>query len=104
MWFEGGQQARVTDAYLDTAVEREIYALVKRGGVVGGTSASGPCAANAIMIRGGYPKAEVGRGFDLLPGVVVDQHFLKRNRLKRLLGVLKEHTDLVGTALMKAPP
>jgi cyanophycinase len=95
VWFEGGQQSRVAAAYLDTAVERELYALVKRGGVVGGTSA-GAALQSRVMIRSGNPVAEVGRGFDLLPGAVVDQHFLKRNRVNRLLGVVEAHSDLVG--------
>jgi len=95
VWFEGGQQGRVADAYLDTAVERELYAVLKRGGVIGGTSA-GAALQSRVMIRDGYPVAKVSRGFDFLPGAIVDQHFLKRNRLKRLLGVLKEHPDLVG--------
>ncbi len=36
VWIEGGRQWRLADAYLGTAVEREIKALVARGGVVGG--------------------------------------------------------------------
>ena len=36
---EGGRQWRLADAYLDTAVEREIKALLARGGVVCGGSA-----------------------------------------------------------------
>ena len=39
VWVTGGRQWRLVDAYLGTAVEREIKALVARGGVVGGGSA-----------------------------------------------------------------
>ena len=70
-------------------------ALVNRGGVVGGTSA-GAAPQSRVMIRGGNPVAHVGRGFNLLPGAVVDQHFLKRSRVNRLLGVIEAHPDLVG--------
>jgi cyanophycinase-like exopeptidase len=51
------------------------------------------------MIRGGYPRAEEGSGFGLLPGVVVDQHFTNRHRMPRLLGVLEKHPDYVGLGI-----
>jgi cyanophycinase len=41
VWFGGGDQSKIAEAYLGTAVEREIVALLTRGGVVGGTSAGG---------------------------------------------------------------
>ena len=51
------------------------------------------------MISKGRDVAVVEQGFDLLPGVVIDQHFLKRNRMKRLLGVLEDHPDLIGLGI-----
>jgi cyanophycinase len=48
------------------------------------------------MITGGRTTATQGRGFDLLPAAVVDQHFLKRNRLGRMLSVLAQHPGLAG--------
>ena len=35
VWFSGGSQQRIADAYLGTPVEEEIYKLAKRGGVIG---------------------------------------------------------------------
>ena len=52
-----------------------------------------------VMITRGRIKADVGEGFDFLPGAVVDQHFLKRNRLSRLLSVLTDHPELVGLGI-----
>jgi len=51
------------------------------------------------MITGGQRHATVGTGFGFLPGAVVDQHALRRNRVNRLLGVLADHPDLVGVAI-----
>lgn len=95
VWFGGGQQSRIADAYVGTAVERELLALLKRGGVIGGTSA-GAAVQSRLMIAGGNPEAKLGRGFDFLPGSVIDQHFLKRDRKPRLLGVLTQHPGYVG--------
>jgi cyanophycinase len=95
VWFSGGDQSRLSDSYVDTAVEAHLKALVERGGVVGGTSA-GAAIMTRVMITGGRTTATQGRGLDLLPGAVVDQHFLKRNRLGRMLGLLAEHPGLAG--------
>jgi cyanophycinase len=54
------------------------------------------------MSTGGQQRATVGTGFGFLPGAVVDQHALRRNRVDRLLGVLADHPDLVGVAVDEA--
>jgi cyanophycinase len=97
-WLDGGDQTRLYDAYHDTAVEEELRHILKRGGVIGGTSA-GASIMSAIMITGGNPQATIGRGFGLLPNVVIDQHFQNRNRLNRLLGVLKKHPSCLGLGI-----
>jgi cyanophycinase len=87
-WFTGGDQARVMRVYRGTLVERELHKLLDRGGVIGGTSA-GAAVMSGPMILGGNPRADLGTGFGFFAGVVVDQHFGERKRLKRLLGVLE---------------
>src|SRR5207248_10378382 len=77
VWFTGGDQSRLADAYRGTRVERALHKLLARGGVIGGTSA-GAAVMSQVMIVGGNPEARVGTGFGLLPGVVVDQHFSNR--------------------------
>ena len=98
VWFGGGRQQAITDAYLGTEVERQLKALLDRGGVIGGTSA-GAAVMTRIMINSGRTEAKLGEGFGFFPGVVVDQHFLKRNRMKRLIGVVRQHPDLVGLGI-----
>jgi cyanophycinase len=98
VWFDGGDQTRVTDAYLGTEVERQLMALLSRGGVIGGNSA-GAALMTRVMITRGRTHATVADGFNFLPGAVVDQHFLKRNRIKRLVSVLTDHPELVGIGI-----
>jgi cyanophycinase len=98
VWFGGGDQTELVVAYRGTAVDREFKALLKRGGVIGGTSA-GAAVMSDVMIQGGNPKADVGRGFGFLTNAVVDQHFLKRNRISRLLGVLSDRPHLIGIGI-----
>lgn len=98
VWFGGGSQSRIADAYLGTAMEKELEALLKRGGVIGGTSA-GAAVMSRVMIAGGNPEAKTSRGFNLLPGTVIDQHFVKRDRKPRLFGVLEKNPGLVGLGI-----
>lgn len=95
VWFSGGSQQRIADAYLDTLVERELHELLRRGGVVGGTSA-GAAIQSRVMIAGGGNEPRLSTGMDLLQGAIVDQHFLKRNRIPRLIAAIRTHPHLTG--------
>ncbi|MBL8733009.1 MAG: cyanophycinase [Planctomycetes bacterium] len=95
VWLGGGVQKNLADAYLGTRVERELQALLARGGVVGGTSA-GTAIQTRTMIESGLQTPIVATGFDLVPGAISDQHFLRRNRLPRLLRVLGDHPGHFG--------
>lgn len=98
VWFVGGQQSRLAKAYVGTRVERELSALIERGGIIGGTSA-GAAIQSRLMIAFGNPEATVMRGLDLLPGAVIDQHFKARNRQPRLKAVLAEHPGYYGLGI-----
>ncbi len=104
VWFDGGRQWRLVDAYADTEVEAAFRAVLERGGVVGGSSAGatiqgellvrGHPLGNTVMLAEGYL-----RGFGYLEGVAVDQHFSQRRRLPDLLGVVRRHPDTLGIGL-----
>jgi len=66
--------------------------------VVGGTSA-GAAILSDLMITGGTDNATTGTGLGFLPGVVVDQHFNQRKRLKRLEGVIAKNPEYVGLGI-----
>ena len=51
------------------------------------------------MIEEGYREAKTKQGLDLFRGVVVDQHFMQRNRLTRLRGVLDQHPHAIGVGI-----
>ena len=98
VWFGGGDQVKLVEPYRGTAVEREFRALLGRGGVIGGTSA-GAAVMSEVMIEGGNPKADVGHGFGFVTNAVCDQHFLRRSRVNRLLGVLADRPHLIGLGI-----
>ena len=98
VWLGGGKQSWLTDAYLGTEVERQLKKVLDRGGVIGGTSA-GAAVMTRVMIARGRTKPDLSEGFGFFPDAVVDQHFLKRNRLRRLLSALSDHPDLIGLGI-----
>ena len=92
VWIDGGRQWRLADAYLGTTVEREIKALLARGGVVGGSSA-GATIQGSFLVRGasgtsrnpdGDNRIVMARGhetgFGLLANSAIDQHVNARGR------------------------
>lgn len=104
VWFPGGRQWRLVDAYLATRTEREIKAVLARGGVVGGTSAGatiqgdylvrGAREGNELMMAPGYEQ-----GFALFQGVAIDQHVNTRQRERHLGPVIEKHPHLLGVGL-----
>ena len=103
VWFSGGRQWRLADAYLDTVVEEELWALLQRGGVIGGSSAGatiqgsyltrGDTSGNTIMM------GDHEEGFAFLPNTAIDQHLLRRNRHFDLLEIIEERPELLGIGL-----
>ena len=100
VWFVGGSQQRIIDRYVGTSFEEELYQLLQRGGVVGGTSA-GAVVQSHLAIVGGSRRPQLDTGFDLLPGAVIDQHFTERDRLARLQNTMRKHTSKVGLGIDK---
>ena len=103
VWFSGGRQWRLADAYLDTKVHDAVRAVLERGGVVGGSSA-GATILGEYLARGDTQTNTVmmgdhEAGMALLRGVAVDQHLLVRNRQFDLVEVIRARPDLLGLGL-----
>lgn len=107
VWFTGGRQWRLVDAYLDTPIQTMFHEVLSRGGVIGGTSAGATiqgeylCRGNPLgnqdMMAEGYE-----RGFGFLPGVAIDQHFSQRDRAEDMTGLKKTHPQLIGIGIDEA--
>lgn len=100
VWFGGGQQSRLIAPYKDTLAHRRFIALLKRGGVIAGTSA-GAAVMSHVMITGDATPLSEGFGF-LPPEWLIDQHFLKRSRVNRLIRHLNEKPGLIGLGIDEA--
>jgi cyanophycinase len=105
IFFTGGDQGRIMDVLADEVLLRAVVARFRAGVVVGGTSA-GAAVLSPLMITGegdfsviDGDQVEVREGLGLLPGVIVDQHFVKRQRENRLFGLVLEHPELRGVGI-----
>jgi cyanophycinase len=103
VFFGGGRQWRLADAYSNTATQREIQGVLNRGGVVGGSSA-GAAILSSFMVRGDTKTNTImigdhtaGMGF--LKNAAVDIHVLRRNRQFDMLEVLDAHPELLGISI-----
>jgi cyanophycinase len=55
VWITGGRQWRLADAYLGTLTQRELFAVLARGGVIGGViggSSAGATIQGSYLVRG----------------------------------------------------
>jgi cyanophycinase len=114
VYMTGGAQARLLDALLPAGqpsplllAMRELHA---QGGVVAGSSA-GAAVMSAVVFRDAPDVLAVmkgrlregqewGRGFAFTPpGVVVDQHAVRRGRMGRLLPLMMAQQATLGVAV-----
>ncbi len=103
VYFTGGNQTTIVDTLAPGGVETPVLAAIRAanqaGGLVAGSSA-GAAIMSKVMIIGGNsmdamvhgvtpdpekPGMLISEGLDFFPFGVVDQHFIKRGRLGRLI-------------------
>ncbi|HJN83797.1 MAG: cyanophycinase [Verrucomicrobiota bacterium] len=104
LWFGGGRQWRLADAYLGTKTEAAFHDVLKRGGVIGGSSAGATIQAsylvrgapegNQIMMSSGHEQ-----GFGFIHNSAIDQHLLARKRENDMLPVIRKHPHLLGIGI-----
>jgi cyanophycinase len=103
VWFGGGRQWRLVDAYKNTLSEKMFWKVLERGGVIGGSSA-GATIQGSFLTRGDTRNNQVmmgdhQEGFGFLKNVAIDQHVLARNRQFDLFDILKIHPELLGIGI-----
>ncbi|OYY09381.1 MAG: cyanophycinase [Rhizobiales bacterium 35-68-8] len=103
VYFTGGNQTTIVETLSPGGVESPVLAAIRTanaaGGLVAGSSA-GAAMMSKVMIVGGTsldavvhgvtddpekPGMLLGEGLDFFPFGVIDQHFIKRGRLGRLI-------------------
>jgi cyanophycinase len=105
VFFTGGNQVRITRTIGGTKLDAVLHKRHAEGLVLAGTSA-GAAVMSSVMITGGPSVStlraggvELGPGMEFIPGVLIDQHFEERGRLRRLLSAVAQHPRDVGLGL-----
>jgi cyanophycinase len=105
VFFTGGDQARIMDVLADAELLAAVRGRFEAGVVFGGTSA-GAAVLSARMLTGegdftviDGDQVGVRPGLGLLEGVIVDQHFVRRQRENRLFGLVLKHPGLRGVGI-----
>jgi cyanophycinase len=107
IFISGGDQARFMDAVRGTKVQEAIQEAWRNGAVISGTSAGAAVMSRKMItgnqlkhpdLEGSFPTIETGNveiteGLGFLNDVIIDQHFIKRQRLNRLLAVSIENPE-----------
>ncbi len=106
VFFCGGDQNRIAEFLKrEPGVRAALHERYQGGVLFSGTSA-GTAVMSELMLTGeGDPTALDGRkvgtdrGLGLLPGAILDQHFLVRQRENRLFGAVLSHPELLGLGI-----
>lgn len=103
VWFSGGRQWRLVDAYKNTLTEKMLCQVLDNGGTIGGSSA-GATIQGSFLVRGDTKNNQImmgdhQEGFGFLKNVAIDQHVLARNRQFDMFEILRSHPGLLGIGI-----
>lgn len=105
VFFSGGDQNRVMEVLKDEELYRLLHEKYEGGAVFGGTSAGAALMSTPMMTGENdltvIDGAKVGtrQGLGLVPNVIFDQHFIKRQRENRLFGLVLQNPQTLGIGI-----
>jgi cyanophycinase len=106
VFFTGGDQMKITSQIGDTLIFRRIKEIYEEGGVIAGTSAGAAVMSETMLVTGGDEASHViggssrmAPGLGFLDDVIIDQHFMERGRLGRLLGAVAQNPKNLGIGI-----
>jgi cyanophycinase len=105
IWFPGGSQSDLYDALEKAGLLSFVRQRHQAGITIGGTSA-GAAIMSEIMIPTSPKKpglltgnTPTTMGLGLAPQLIIDQHFVERSRMNRLLSAVIDHPDRIGVGI-----
>ncbi len=106
VFLTGGDQLRLCAVLADTPVMETIRMRVQRGELtLAGTSAGAAVMGHHMIAGGGSGESpnralvDLATGLGIIPEVIVDQHFMNRNRMARLISAIAAHPDRLGIGI-----
>jgi len=106
VFFTGGDQVKITSQIGDTPIFRRVQEIYEAGGVIAGTSAGAAVMSETMLVQGGDEESHViggsvrmAPGLGLIEGVIIDQHFMERGRVGRLIGAVAQNPKNLGIGI-----
>lgn len=105
MWLVGGSQVRLMEAFRERDLIEAVQKSHSQGTIIAGTSAGAAVMSRYMMTGKAELKSlisgstELVEGLGLWPQVIVDQHFLARQRWSRLFTAVASHPDQIGVGI-----
>ncbi|WP_224485482.1 cyanophycinase [Robertkochia aurantiaca] len=107
IYITGGDQNRFMEIVEDSQIEQAIKNAYQKGSVIAGTSAGAAVMSEKMITGDQYKHPEytgdfqsieseniiIENGLGLTDRIIVDQHFIRRMRMNRLLSVAMEHPE-----------
>ena len=112
VFISGGDQSRFLNVVEGTGIKEAIHDAYNKGSLIAGTSA-GASLMSKIMVTGnelkhpedgGFTTIEAGNvetieGLGFLQNVTIDQHFVVRKRLNRMIAYCIENPNHIGVGI-----
>jgi cyanophycinase len=97
VWLPGGKPQQYAELFMGTAAQRELAALLARGGVVGGESAGAMIQCDSVTPPGDVAQTFLGCGY--VRGASVFPHYGPKFTEATVEKLVTEHPGLTGLAL-----
>jgi len=105
--FSGGNQSKITDKIGGTTIHKILMERFynEEGFVIAGTSAGAMVMADEMIAGGSSTEAFVKgavlmyKGLGLIPGLIIDTHFIQRGRFGRQAEAVAKFPNLLGIGL-----
>ena len=106
LMFSGGDQSRISEIIGDTIMHQLIQKrFIDERIVIAGTSAGAMAMSNHMIAGGSSSEAMrkgavlMSKGLALVPGLIIDSHFIARGRFGRLAEAVATFPHLIGVGL-----
>lgn len=105
IFFTGGDQLRLSSILGGSFFLEAVHKRFLEGAVVAGTSAGAAALSETMIYDGdgswGLVKGSIsmGPGIGFISGIIIDTHFITRNRIGRLFQVVATNPSIIGVGL-----
>ena len=105
IFMTGGDQTRLVSVLSTTPAWKAIQRRLRGGTVLAGTSAAASAFSDTMITGGGTglrvrpDTVALGKGFGVLPDLIIDQHFSQRERMGRLLSAVGQEPHRLGVGI-----